>query len=87
MDKSPLVKYWGRSKARIRYNLGRRGKHRYHPDIYVVYHDGRTFIEEVKGYIFDKRAFIKKKWMAEAFCKARGWTYRVIWRDDLDTVL
>ncbi len=85
LDASPLVKAWGRSKAKIRYRLGRRRK-RYHPDIFVVYHDGRIFLEEVKGYVFNKRQFYKKKHMAEWLCRVRGWTYRVIYEVDLENV-
>ena len=69
---------------RIRYKMGTR-KRRYHPDILVKYHDGRIFLEEVKGYIFNKRQFIKKKHMAEWLCRTRGWTYRVLYEEDLET--
>jgi hypothetical protein len=85
LDESPLVKSWGRSKAKIRYRMGRRKK-RYHPDIFVVYEDGRIFLEEIKGYIFSKRQYLKKKMMAEAYCKFRGWIYRVIFEEDLEKV-
>jgi TnsA-like endonuclease N terminal len=79
------VKDWGRPKTKIRYKLGNR-KRNYHPDILVLYHDGRIFLEEVKGVIFNKRQFIKKKHMAEWYCRAKGWTYRVLFEKDLETV-
>lgn len=85
LDASPLVKAWARSKARIKYRLGKRNR-RYHPDIWVAYHDGRVFIEEVKGHIWNKRQYIKKKLMAECWCKRKGWTYRVLFEKDIDTV-
>ena len=85
LDASPLVKTWGRSKARIRYKLGKR-KRRYHPDIFVVYHDGRVFLEEVKGYVFNKRQFLKKNAMANFYCRAKGWTYRILYEKDLEKV-
>ncbi len=85
LDASPLVKTWGRSRAKIRYRLGRRKK-RYHPDIFVVYHDGRIFLEEVKGYIFNRRQYLRKKIMTEGICKMRGWTYRVVFEDGLEKV-
>ena len=66
--------------------MGRRRNRAYHPDILVLYHDGRVFMEEVKGYIFNKRQFLKKKSMAEWFCKVRGWKYRVIFEGDLEKV-
>jgi len=65
--------------------MGRR--RRYLPDIFVVYHDGRVFIEEVKGHIWNKRQFLKKKMMAELWCRARGYTYRVLYEGDLEKVL
>ena len=85
LDASPLVKKWGRSKERIHYRMGKKRRH-YHPDIFVVYHDGRIFIEEVKGHIWDKSIYIKKKLMAEWHCRQRGWIYRVIFKGDLETV-
>jgi hypothetical protein len=79
------VKAWWRSKAKIRYRLGR--LRRYHPDIFVTYHDGRVFLEEVKGRIWNKKMFLKKKAMAELWCKARGYEYRVLYEEDLEKVL
>ena len=76
---------WGRPKMKIRYKMGKH-KHNYHPDILVKYHDGRIFLEEVKGFIFSKRAYLKKKHMATWLCEARGWTYRVLFEKDLEKV-
>ncbi len=76
---------WGRPKMKIRYRMGKH-KHNYHPDILVRYRDGRVFLEEVKGWIPNKRQFIKKKWMAQWYCEAKGWTYRVIFHDMLEHV-
>lgn len=84
LDASPLVKTWTRSRSRIRYRLGK--KHLYLPDLFVVYHDGRVFLEEIKGRIFDPAKHRKKVLMAEAWCRARGWSYRIIFEDGLDTV-
>jgi hypothetical protein len=86
LDNSPLVKTWGRAKLRVRYKVGSK-KHLYHPDIFVIYNDGRIYLEEVKGYIFNKKVFLKKKFMAEWLCKQRGWEYRVLFEKDIDTVL
>ena len=66
--------------------MGRR-KRLYHPDIFVIYHDGRIFLEEVKGFVFDKKQYLKKKYMAEWVCRHRGWTYRVIFESDLENVV
>ena len=85
LDAHPLVQDWGRPKLKIRYKLGKH-KHNDHPDILVQYHDGRIFLEEVKGWIPNKRQFIKKKHMAVWYCEAKGWTYRVVFRDDLETL-
>ena len=85
LDNSPLVKSWGRAKLRIRYKVGK-SRHKYHPDIFVIYNDGRIFLEEVKGFIWNKKVFLKKKFMAEWLCKQRGWEYRVIYQDKLETV-
>ena len=84
LDASPLVKDWTRSKAKIRYNLG--AAHVYEPDILVTYHDGRVFLEETKGHIWDMRKHEKKVKMAEFWCKKRNWSYRLLFEKDLDIV-
>lgn len=84
LDASPLVKTWARSKAKIRYNLG--SGHNYEPDLFVVYHDGRVFLEEIKGKIWDQRKHAKKVRMAEHYCRLRGWSYRILFEADLETV-
>lgn len=88
LDESSIVQDWGRPKFRIRYKwkTAKRGRKLYHPDILVKYHDGRIFLEEVKGYLPNKRMFIRKNQMAKVFCKARGWEYRVVWEKDLETL-
>jgi hypothetical protein len=70
---------------KIRYRMGSRKKN-YHPDILVQYHDGQIFLEEVKGHVFHKRQFIKKNHMAVWYCAAKGWTYRIVWEKDLETL-
>jgi hypothetical protein len=86
LDASPLVKYWTKSHGlKLRYRLYGK-KRRYWPDILVFYHDGRVFLEEVKGHIFRQREFVKKKWAAQAYCGARRWRYRLIFEEDLERV-
>jgi hypothetical protein len=86
LDASDKVKYWTKSHGlKLRYRLYGR-KRRYWPDILVFYHDGRIFLEEVKGHIWRKKEFVKKKWAAQAYCGARKWKYRLIFEADLETV-
>lgn len=61
-------------------------RHRYHPDILVEYHDGRRFIEEVKGKVWDPMKFMMKNITAISYCSTRGLKYRVIFWEQLDRV-
>jgi hypothetical protein len=70
---------------KIRYKMGKRKKN-YHPDILVQYHDGQIFLEEVKGWIPNMRQVVKKKHMAEWYCAAKGWKYRMVFEKDLETL-
>ena len=85
LDASPLVKTWHRSKVRIRYLLGI--AHYYEPDLFVVYYDGRKFLEEIKGRIWSPNAYKQKVRMAEHYCRKKKWVYRVLFEEDIDTVL
>jgi hypothetical protein len=86
LDTSPDVETWTREHGiRISYRLkGRR--HRYSPDILVVMKDGTTFLEEVKGRIWSPIAFYYKNFAALHYCKRKGWTFRVLFKQDLDIV-
>jgi hypothetical protein len=46
-----------------------------------------VFIEEVKGHIFNKRVHLKKSRMARWWCRSKGWTYRILFEEDLEDVL
>lgn len=86
LDASPLVKTWTKDhKLRLPYRLGRR-RHRYVPDIVVEYNDGRMFLEEVKGHVYDPLKFVMKNGTAKVYCALKKWTYRIIWEDGLDKV-
>lgn len=86
LDESPLVESWTKNhNIKIRYKLGKRRK-KYIPDILVKYKDGRVFIEEVKGYVWDKKKFAMKNLYAVSFCMSKGMTYRIIYSELLSTV-
>lgn len=85
LDAHPLVEAWGRPKLRIRYKYGKQKK-RYHPDILVKYHDGRIFLEEIKGAVWNRYMFVMKNKAARLLCKCRGWTYRILYNKDIESV-
>jgi hypothetical protein len=92
LDSSPLVKTWTkRHGIRIAYKgRGKKGNRKirhYIPDILVEYHDGRIFLEEVKGYVFDVIEFARKNHAARAYCVRRRISFRLIYKDDLEEVL
>lgn len=86
LDASELVKSWTKKHGlELHYKLrGRR--HRYLPDILVEYKDGRIFLEEIKGRIWDHIAFGVKNLTAASYCFNRGMRYRIIFREQLELV-
>lgn len=86
LDASPLVLTWTREHGiRIPYTRGRR-RHHYLPDILVEMVDGRCYLEEVKGYVRDPIGLAHKNFIACAYCLSRGLIFRLVRRDDLETV-
>lgn len=61
-------------------------QHRYNPDILVEYHDGRVFLEEVKGRVFNRIVFGTKNLAALIYCSTRNMKYRVIFQEQLEVV-
>ena len=86
LDASPLVKTWTKDhKIKIPYRFRNKRK-KYIPDIVVEYHDGRKFLEEIKGYIYQPGKFVLKNGAAKLYCQMRGWTYRIIYKDGLEKI-
>ena len=76
------VKTWTKHHSiRIKYD-----ERTYVPDFLILMNDGSTILEEVKGWVASQEVFIRKNQMAKVFCRARGWTYRVVWEKDLETL-
>ena len=87
LDASPLVKTWTKNHGlKIPYKtLGK--KHKYIPDIVVEYHDGRKYLEEVKGFVYDKIMFGAKNIYAVSYCLTHGMKYRIIFKEQLEHVI
>ncbi len=86
LDSLPQVKTWTKlHKIRIHYKLHKRRK-RYTPDILVEYVDGRKVLEEVKGFVYDRRKFMQKNGAALLYCMRRGIIFRILYEEDLETV-
>jgi len=62
-------------------------KHRYYPDILVVYCDGRKFVEEVKGRVWNRLAFGLKNLAAVSYCASHKMKYRIIFKEQLELVI
>lgn len=85
LDKDPKIREWTKAHdLKLPYRLYRRRKN-YIPDILVKYEDGTVFLEEVKGYIFRPREFLKKRQAAKLFCARKGWKYRTVFEKDLES--
>jgi hypothetical protein len=86
LDASPLVKTWTKKHGiRISYRY-KKSKKKYLPDILVEYNDGRKFLEEIKGFVYQPAKFVLKNGVAKLYCHMRRWTYRIIWEDGLEKV-
>lgn len=95
LDEDPKVIEWNRHHLIvIKYSDGRKIR-RYYPDIFVkqISSDGRevVYIEEVKGYRWDREKFGKKNAAALWFCQLRrrkGFEvyFRIIEESGLETV-
>lgn len=76
LDKDPEVLSFKRNSLRISYRY--KAKQRtYFPDFVVVRRQG-TFVEEVKGRIFDKKWWTVKKTAAELYCPQNGLKFVVL---------
>lgn len=86
LDASPLVKMWTKKHGiRIPYKVGKR-RHHYLPDIVVEYHDGRRYLEEVKGFVHDRMFFGAKNAAAIFYCSTVNMTFRLIFKEHLERV-
>lgn len=79
------MKWTKKHGIRIKYQLQRQ-RRTYLPDITVEYHDGRKFLEEVKGKIWNGLEFLFKNSAALRYCQAKRMTFRVLFKADLTRV-
>lgn len=87
LDAHPNVKTWTKNhKIRIRYKEGKK-RRRYIPDFLVELNDGKKFLEEVKGYVWNRLNFARKNLAANMWCNYRGITFRIIREEDLEVLL
>ncbi len=85
LDSNTLVQSWSRKHCiTIPYELAG-VKRNYIPDFLVVTWHG-IFLEETKGYIRNQQAHVAKCEAAIKFCAERGWSYRVLFKKDLETL-
>lgn len=87
LDASSIVKTWTRDHGIvIPYRIKKR-RRSYHPDLMIEFTDGRRVLEEVKGYVWNKRSFAAKNIAALlATSVIENLTFRVIFGDMLDVV-
>ena len=86
LDAHPLVKTWTKNhKIRIRYKEGRK-RRRYIPDFLVEHTTGQKYLDEVKGYVWNRLNFARKNLAANMYCTYRGITFRIIREEDLEVV-
>lgn len=80
------MKFWTKDhKIKIRYKEGNRYR-KYNPDVLVEFHDGRKFLEEVKGKVWDRMNFVRKNIAALSWCQVKGMEFRIIYEAGLETV-
>ena len=81
LDADPTVSQWSYEKIIIEYVANKTtGKIRkYYPDFYVEHKDGTKILVEIKqSRKLDQLAVKKKAAAAEAWCKIRNATYRIL---------
>ena len=84
LDSDPAVKWWTKNHGiKIPYKEGRK-RRRYIPDFLVELIDGRQFLEEVKGFIYQRMNFARKNLAAAMWCALRGVQYRIVYKEELE---
>lgn len=98
LESQPMVKKWGYECIEVKYLFSADNKvHRYYPDFYVEFANGKTCIVEIKpskdaklpkkmtdtmGVITFMRN--KDKWEAcQKFCESKGWDFKVVTEKEL----
>lgn len=85
LDTHPDVKQWTNQHGIVIPYTVNHKKRSYVPDFMVITNRG-TFIEEVKGWIREQNTHLAKFAAATEFCASRGWSYRVLFKNDLETL-
>lgn len=90
-EKSPRIKHWASECIAIPY-LNHDGKwHRYYPDFFVEYSDGRFAVIEIKPSSQTHKPVNENSWFGmewrknyckwkttKEFCEARGWEFKIL---------
>lgn len=84
LDACPQVVDWTRNHRISILYVFRGRRHRYQPDILIHLADGSVVLEEVKGHTWDRLRFQYKNMAAQLYCRARGMTFRVVFKEGLE---
>lgn len=83
LDNTPNIKRWTTKHGiRIPYCI-KNVRHFYIPDFFIETADNIKFIEEVKGYIENKKIFHAKTKAAISYCKKNGYKYKISYDNDI----
>ena len=86
LDECVDVEYWTKNHGiSIDYHIDDSTR-RYIPDFLIHWRNGKTSLEEVKGWVRDKRTFEAKNAAAIEFTQSRDMEFRVLFFDDLESV-
>lgn len=85
LESSSLVtSYSNKHGIKLQYEKENGKKSYYIPDILVTFENGNKRLEEIKGYVKDKKIFESKNKTAISFCKENGIEYKLIFKKDIE---
>lgn len=83
-NSSLVVGYTNKHGIKLKYKK-ENGKYSYYiPDILITFNNGNKRLEEIKGYIKDKKIFEAKNKVALSFCKDNNIEYKLIFKKDIN---
>lgn len=80
-----IVSFTKRHGIKLAYTIDEK-RHFYIPDFLVKLRNGRVILEEIKGWVRDKRIFEAKCLVARSFCELNGFEFRVLFERDLENI-
>jgi hypothetical protein len=83
-NSNSVIEYTNKHGIKLKYKK-ENGKYSYYiPDILITFVDGNKRLEEIKGYVKDKKIFDSKNKVALVFCKENNIEYKLVFKKDIN---